>query len=132
MKKALSRLRPFGSFLILASLLTGALTVIRHHASAHNSIKSVVVSSEGQKLTTLFEGLSPDPRYSVKDILATRRALPRCGKNRVLCKVARSPAPCCKASLVIQESSSRISSVTPKFMPPTVLLLFVADMDGGR
>ncbi len=80
MKKALS-LPPFGSFLTLASLLLGALTVIRHHASPHNSIKSVVVSASGQKLTTLFEGLSPDPRYSVKDILATRRALPRCGKK---------------------------------------------------
>ena len=80
MKKALS-LRPFGSFLILASLLIGALTVIRHHAPAHNSIKSVVVSSSGQELTTLFEGLSPDPRYSVKDMLAIRRALPRCGKK---------------------------------------------------
>jgi hypothetical protein len=80
MKKAL-RLRPFGSFLILASLLIGALTVIRHYASAHNSINSVVVSSSGQRLSTLFDGLSPDPRYSVKDILAIRRALPQCGEK---------------------------------------------------
>ena len=80
MKKAL-RLGFLGSCLILISLLMTAVTsVVRNHASAHDSIKSVAVSSSGQRLTTLFEGSPRDPRYSLKDLLAKRRALPpKCG-----------------------------------------------------
>lgn len=79
MQKALG-LRLLGWCLVVTSLLTGAVTsVIRNQASVHDSIKSVIVSSSGQRLTTLFEGLPHDPRYSLKDILAARRALPKCG-----------------------------------------------------
>jgi hypothetical protein len=75
-------LRFWGSFLVLALFVAGALTLMRDHTSAHASTKSVIVSSSGLKLATLFEGLPRDPRYSVEDILATRRALPRCGKKQ--------------------------------------------------
>ena len=79
MKKALG-LRLLGWCLVLTSLLVGVLTLaIRNHAAAHDSIKSIIVSSSGQKLTTLFEGLPQLPGYSSKDILAARRALPKCG-----------------------------------------------------
>jgi hypothetical protein len=80
MKKA-QGLRLLGSCLVLV-LLTGALTsAIRNRASAKDSIKSVTVSSSGQRLTTFFEGLPHDARYSLKALLAARRALPRCGRK---------------------------------------------------
>ena len=81
MKKA-QRLRLLGSCLVLTLLLIGALTsTIRNRASAHNSINSVIVSSSGQRLATLFEGSPRDPRFSSKTILAARRALPKCGQK---------------------------------------------------
>lgn len=80
--KKVQRLRLLGSFLVLTALLIGAVrSVTRNHASAHNSIKSSIVSSSGQRLTTLFEGSPRDPRYSSKNILAARRALPQCGRK---------------------------------------------------
>jgi hypothetical protein len=81
MKKALS-LRLFGSSLVLTSLLVAVLTLaVRNQSSAHNSTKSFIVSPSGQKLTTLFEGSGRDPRYSSKAILASRSALPKCGRK---------------------------------------------------
>jgi hypothetical protein len=78
MKKAQS-LRLLGSGLVLTSLLGAVTLVMRNHASTHASIKSVFVSSSGQRLTKFFEESPRDPRYSSKAILATRRGLPKCG-----------------------------------------------------
>jgi hypothetical protein len=79
MKKVQSK-QLLGLCFVLTLLLIGVVTsVIRSHASAQSSIKSVMFSSSGQRLKTLFEGEPRDPRYSLKDILATRRALPKCG-----------------------------------------------------
>jgi hypothetical protein len=81
MKRVLS-LRLFGSYLVLTSLLIAALALaVRNHSSTQASTKSIIVSSSGQRLATLFEGLPQDQRYSLKDILATRSALPKCGKK---------------------------------------------------
>lgn len=73
----------FGLGAALAFLLIGTVRLgMRNQAPTHDSIKLVVVSSSGQRLTTLFDGIPPDPRYSVKDILAKRRSLPRCGDTK--------------------------------------------------
>jgi hypothetical protein len=81
MKRA-QGLRLFGSWLVLTLLLIGALSAIRNHSSAHDSIKSVIVSSSGQRLTTVFEGSQRDPRYSSKAIHTIRRTLRACGKKQ--------------------------------------------------
>jgi hypothetical protein len=79
-------LRLLGLCLVLTSLVVGAvITATRKHAQASDSIQTVAVSSSGERLTTLFEGLPRDPRYSLRDILASRRALPKCsGKPGIL------------------------------------------------
>lgn len=53
----------------------------RKHASANTLIRSVVVSSSGQRLTSLLQGSPRDPRYSAKAILASRQDLPKCDKK---------------------------------------------------
>ena len=71
-------------FLGLALILTSSAIYINHkisHARVLNSIKSTIVSSSGQGLTGIFDGLPPDERYSVKHILAIRSSLPKCGSK---------------------------------------------------
>jgi hypothetical protein len=76
--------RVVGSCLVLTSLLTVVLTlaVRSHGSSAYVSTKSLVVSSSGHKLTTLFDESDRDPRYSSKAIHAIRRTLRACGKKQ--------------------------------------------------
>jgi hypothetical protein len=66
---------------ILTALSTATILRLQSHAMRHGSVKSVVVSSSGQILTTLFEGSRTDPKFSVRNILAKNSALPRCGQK---------------------------------------------------
>lgn len=71
-------------FLGFGLILTSSAIYINHKISqtrALNSIKSTTVSSSGQRLTGIFDGLTPDERYSVKSILAVRSSLPKCGSK---------------------------------------------------
>jgi hypothetical protein len=71
------------SGLALAFLMLGiGALIIRNHVPTRDSVESTIVSSSGQKLTTFFDGLPDSPKFSLKAILAARRALPRCGKKQ--------------------------------------------------
>ncbi len=80
MKRALG-LRLLGLGLVVVFLLVGVASVIRH-ASTQGSAKSTIVSSSGQGLATLFDGLPRNPKYSLKTISDIRRTLPRCGQKQ--------------------------------------------------
>jgi hypothetical protein len=80
--------RPQHSQLIVALCLIATLVVgtvalgTRSHATKRGlKTTVVVVSSSGERLTTLFDGSRVDPKYSIKNILAKRRALPKCGQK---------------------------------------------------
>ena len=82
MKRAF-RLLVLCSSLAPAFLMIGVgALVVRNHASTQDSVKSTIISSSGQKLTTFYEGLPRSPKFALKGILAARRALPRCGKKQ--------------------------------------------------
>jgi hypothetical protein len=71
----------FGLGLLVALFVAIAAFAVRSHPTQERTVKTVVVSSSGQTLATLFEGSLTDPKFSVKDIIAKGKALPRCGKK---------------------------------------------------
>jgi hypothetical protein len=76
-------LRLLGLGLVLVFLLVGVASVIHHMStSTQGSAKSTIVSSSGQNLAALFDGLPRNPKYSLKTISDMRRKLPRCGQKQ--------------------------------------------------
>jgi len=73
-------------FSLLALGLMAALTMVvaifaRKSKETHPPIKTVVVSSSGQNLVTLFDGSPVDRKFSAKSIIAKNAELPRCGQH---------------------------------------------------
>ena len=76
-------LRLFGISFFLA-LSVGALfnlVLPRIGSTRRLPARIVVVSSSGQRIATLFEGLQPNPAYSLSRILAVNDQIRRCGST---------------------------------------------------
>jgi hypothetical protein len=71
----------FGLGLLVALFVAIAAFAVRSHPTKERTVTTVVVSPSGQTLATLFEGSLTDTKFSVKDIIAKGKALPRCGKK---------------------------------------------------
>jgi hypothetical protein len=54
----------------------------RSRETNQRPIRTVVISSPGQPLATLFEGSRIDPKCSAKTIIAKNAALPKCGEHK--------------------------------------------------
>jgi hypothetical protein len=77
-----SGLQLLGLGLLVFLLVGGVASVIRNHVSTQGSVKSTIVSSSGENLAVLFEGLPKNPKYSLKAIMKVRRTQQRCGQKQ--------------------------------------------------
>jgi hypothetical protein len=65
----------FGTVLVVILVLAG----LRTYRSNNRPTTTAIVSSSGQPLNNFFDGLKPDPRYSLERIRSLKR--PACGEK---------------------------------------------------
>jgi hypothetical protein len=75
-------LQLFGTFIIVILVSTSIVkSVPQVHSPRSERAGVVIISTSGQKLATLFDGLPHNPRFSLDRIVASNRQRSKCGQG---------------------------------------------------